>query len=85
MVVNAMYIKKTYSFSEENIEQLEQLVPKSKRSRFLDSALARAIEEETKANALKALEAFKRIKTNGDSVTETLRQIRQNESSRLSQ
>lgn len=80
-----MYVKKTYSFSEENIEQLEQLVPESKRSRFLDSALARAIEEETKANALKALEAFKRIKTNGDSVTETLRQIRQNESSRLSQ
>ena len=80
-----MSIKKTYSFSEENIEKLEQLIPKSKRSRFLDSSLARAIEEETKANALKEIEAFKRIKTNGDSVTEILRQIRQNESDRLSQ
>lgn len=80
-----MSIKKTYSFSEENITQLEQLVPKSKRSRFLDSALARAIEEEVKISALKTLESFKRIKTEGDSVTETLRQIRQNEANRLTQ
>ena len=84
-MVNTMSVKKTYSFSEENIKQLEQLIPKSKRSRFLDSALTRAIEEEAKAYALKTLESFQRIKTEGDSVTETLRKIRKNEADRLTQ
>ncbi len=78
-----MSTKRTFSFSKQNLDQLEQLVPKSKRSRFVDSALAKAIEQATKEKALEVLESFQRVESSGNSVVETLREIRQNESERL--
>lgn len=83
-MVTVMWVKKTYSFSEENIARLEHLIPKSKRSRFINSALTKAIAEQTKTNALKMLEDFERIQADGKSITETLREVRQSESNRLS-
>lgn len=78
-----MSTKRTFSFSERNLEQLEQLVPRSSRSRFVDSALARAIEQATKEKALEVLEGFQRVEVSGSSVVETQREIRKNESVRL--
>ena len=74
-----MLTKRTFSLSEDNVIQLEALVPKSKRSRFVDNAVAKAIEQATKEQAVEALKNFKRFEIKGKGVVETIREIRQSE------
>ena len=74
-----MLTKRTFSLSEDNIMQLEALVPKSKRSRFVDNAVANAIKQATKEQALEAIKNFPRITVKGQSSVAMVREIRQNE------
>lgn len=74
-----MLTKRTFSLSEDNIVQLEALVPKSKRSRFVDSAVAEAIKQATKEQAVEALKNFKKFEIKGKSIVETIREVRQSE------
>lgn len=78
-----MSVKRTFSFSDTNLELLEQLIPKSKRSRFVNMALANAIEQKTKELALSTLENFDRVPSFGKPVEDTLIELRQQESDRL--
>lgn len=76
-------VKKTFSLPADTMQTLEWLVPKSKRSRFVNHALSEAIKKLKKQQSMQAIEHFKAVKTTWKSVTETLRNIRDNESKRL--
>ena len=75
--------KRTISFSEHTLETLDELVPKSKRSRFIDRAVVKALQKVAKQHALDTLQNMKKYEVTGDSVVETVRQIRKDESQRL--
>ena len=78
-----MAVKRTISFAEDTLENLEQLVPKSKRSSFVNSAVVDALRQVAKEKAVDVLENFVRVEAGGKPVVETLREIRQQESGRL--
>jgi hypothetical protein len=75
--------KRTISFSEDTLETLDELVPKSKRSRFIDRAVIKELQQVAKQNALDALQNMKKFDVTGDSIVETVRKIRKEESQRL--
>ncbi len=75
--------KRTISFSETTLETLDELVPKSKRSRFIDRAVVKELQQAAKLKALDALQNMDRFEVTGDSIVETVRKIRQEESERL--
>jgi hypothetical protein len=75
-----MAIKRTISFAEDTLESLEQLVPKYKRSSFVNSAVVDALRQRAKE---KAIENFPRVKGDGKPVVEILQDIRQQESDKF--
>ena len=56
--------------------QLERQVPKSERSHFVETAIANALKQAAKQEALEAIRSFERFPLKGPGVVETLRQIR---------
>lgn len=76
-------IKKTFSLPVDTMQSLEWLVPKSKRSRFVNRALAEAIKKLQKQKSIQEIENFQAMSTTGKPITDTLQEIRQNETSRL--
>ncbi len=78
-----MLVKRVISFSEETLEALKERVPKSQRSKFVNSAVVSALRQVAKEKAIDALENHQKTDSSGDSVVETLREIRSKESNRL--
>ena len=75
--------KRTISFSEDTLNTLDELIPKSKRSRFVDRAVVKELQQAAKQQALDALRNIKRFDVQGESIVDTVRSIRQSESQRL--
>ena len=76
-------VKRTISFSDTTLHKLEKFVPRSQRSRFVDHAVAEALQQEAKLKALEVLENMPKMQNKGSSVVEALREIRQTEVARL--
>jgi hypothetical protein len=66
----------TFSIDSTIKKRLERTVPKSKRSSFVEGAIAEALKDVAKQEALKAIREFKPYPLRGPGVVETLRQIR---------
>lgn len=75
--------KRTISFSEDTLETLDELVPRSKRSRFIDRAVIKELQQVAKQQALDVLQNMKKFDVTGDSIVETIRKIRKEEFQRL--
>ena len=56
--------------------QLERQIPQSERSRFVETAIANALKDLAKQDALDAIRSFERFPLKGPGVVETLRQVR---------
>ena len=78
-----MTIKRIFSLPEEILEQFDALVPKSKRSRFVNTASKAALQQKAREKALDALEAMNNPKLTGEDVVNTIRQIRRASAERL--
>lgn len=57
-------------------DQLDSVIPKGERARFVADAIQKALDDWQRHQALFMLENFQRFKVNDDSVT-TLRKIRE--------
>jgi hypothetical protein len=68
--------KRTISFSEDTLETLDELVPKFKRSRFIDRAVIKEIQKVAKQQTLDALQNMKKFDVTGNSIVEIIRKIR---------
>ena len=66
----------TFSIDSTIKQTLESEVPKSKRSRFVEEAIAKALKDAAKERALKMIRDFKPISTGGEDSTDVLRRIR---------
>ena len=66
----------TFSIDSTIKETLESQVPKSKRSRFVEEAIAKALKDAAKERALKMIRDFKPISTGGEDSTDVLRRVR---------
>lgn len=66
----------TFSIDPAVKERLERTVPKSKRSSFVEDAIAEALKEAAIQDAVKAIREFKPYPLKGSGVVETLRQVR---------
>jgi metal-responsive CopG/Arc/MetJ family transcriptional regulator len=75
--------KRTISFSEDTFETLDELVPRSKRSRFIDRAVIKELQQVAKQQALDVLQNTKKFDVTADSIVETIRKIRKEEFQRL--
>ncbi len=78
-----MTIKRSITFTNTTSNSLDSLIPKSNRSRFVDGAVTEALKKIAKQRALEILENVVKMSANGPSVVETLQEIRQSESGRL--
>ncbi len=78
-----MSVKRTISFSEATLEKLEDLVPKYKRSSFVDDAVIHALQQVAKEKALNLLEKSEKMDASGPSTVEAQRETREIESERL--
>ncbi|TPI35413.1 hypothetical protein FJW07_23405 [Mesorhizobium sp. B3-1-9] len=67
----------TFSIDSAVKETLENQVPKNKRSRFVEEAIAKALKDAAKERALKMIRELKPGSTGGESLTDVLRRIRQ--------
>lgn len=76
--MNASSPKKRATFSLDSAvkEGLERIVPKSRRSGFVKDAIALALKELARQEALKAIREFKPYELKGPGTVETLREIR---------
>jgi len=66
----------TFSIDSSIKETLESQVPKSKRSRFVEEAIAKALKDAAKERALKMIRDFKPVSTGGEDSTDVLLRIR---------
>ncbi len=78
-----MSVKRSITFDETTSEKLDDLVPKSRRSKFVDRAVNDALKKVAKQKAIDALENAQKISSTGKSVVESLQNIRKTESERL--
>jgi hypothetical protein len=78
MIMNATYPKERATFSIDSTvkKRLDRVVPKSKRSSFVEYAIERALREAEKRKALAQIRAFKPYPLKGPGVVETLDQVR---------
>jgi len=76
-------IKRTFSIPKETLETLDQLIPKTTRSRFVSMAIIKELQQKGKEEALKVLENMEKFKLSSDEIIKTIRQIREEESARL--
>ena len=70
-------LRATFSIDSEIKGRLERVVPKGKRSSFVEEAIASALRELAKQAALKAIRDLKPYPLKGPGGVETLRQLRQ--------
>ncbi len=56
--------------------ELELRVPKSRRSQFVEDAIARALDEDTRAAAIAAIDRIKRYPVKDVGAVETVRRLR---------
>ena len=82
-MVFAMTTKRTFSLPDDTLEQFEALVPKSKRSRFVNAALISALQQKAKEQALLALEQMSKPAITGEDIVKTIQQNRQESADRL--
>ena len=66
----------TFTLAPSVKSRLEQQIPKSERSRFVEEAVDKALKQAAKEEALKAIREFKRFPSSGENSTEVLRRIR---------
>jgi len=66
----------TFTLDPDIKDQLERQIPQSERSRFVETAIAKALRDLAKQDALNAIRGFKRFPLKGPGVVETLRQVR---------
>ena len=66
----------TFSIDSTIKQTLESEVPKSKRSRFVEEAIAKALKDAAKERALKMIRDFKPVSTGGEDSTDVLHRIR---------
>jgi hypothetical protein len=78
-----MSTRKHITFSDTTAEILDK-IPKAERSGFVENAVAKALRLRAKITALKMLDEADKISNEGKSIVETLRDIREQESSTLS-
>jgi hypothetical protein len=69
-------LRATFSIDREIKGRLERVVPKTKRSSFVEEAIASALRELAKQQALKAIRDFKPYPLKGPGTVKTLRQAR---------
>lgn len=74
----------TFSISSNVKRQLELIVPKSRRSGFVEDAIDRALRDVKKREALTAIRDFKPYPVTGPGVVETLREMRKQRDDELS-
>ncbi len=66
-----------FSINRSVKEALEKAVPKSKRSQFVEEAIAAALAGERRKAALDMLDNLPSYDAGGESVVETLRRVRE--------
>ena len=66
----------TFTLDPDIKKHLERQIPQSERSRFVETAIATALKELAKQDALNAIRNLKRFPLKGPGVVETLRQAR---------
>ena len=66
----------TFTLAPSVKSRLEQQIPKSERSRFVEAAIANALRDEEKQKALDAIRNLKRFPLKGPGTVETLREAR---------
>ena len=76
-MVITMLAQSTILVPDTTLKTLEQLVPESKRSEFINVAIIQALQQISKEKTIEALEKFPRVKGTGKPVVETLQEIRQ--------
>lgn len=74
----------TFSIAADVKRQLERIVPKSKRSGFVEDAIDRALRDVKKREALTAIRDFKPHPLKGPGAVETLRELRMERDKELS-
>jgi uncharacterized protein YgbK (DUF1537 family) len=67
----------TFSIAASVKGQLDRMVPKSKRSSFVEAALADALRKEAVAQLKQTLERFKGYSSGGEDSADVLRRLRQ--------
>ncbi len=75
--------RSAFTLSSSIKEELESVVPKSKRSQFVEHAIATALLEEAKRRALAAIDAAPCIDTQRQNSVEILTRIRRERRSNL--
>ena len=83
LMVVTMSTQSTVFIPDTTFKSLEQLVPEPKRLAFINNAIIEALQQISKERAIDALANFPRVKGTGKSVVETLQEIRQQESDKL--
>ncbi|MEC9342385.1 MAG: hypothetical protein VYD64_00935 [Pseudomonadota bacterium] len=72
-----------FSIDRTVMDALEKAVPKSKRSQFVEKAIAAALGDERRRAALDMLDHLPSYDTGGEPVVETLRRLRQEREEQL--
>ena len=67
-----------FTLSQSVKAELETQIPKSKRSQFVEKAIAKALEAEAKRRAIESLEELPCYETKGEDSVAVLRNIRAN-------
>ena len=66
----------TFNLSEEVKRQLDEAIPKSKRSQFVEKAIADAIMTQARQKALQTISTMPAYAKNGDDSVAVLKRIR---------
>lgn len=66
----------TFTLAPAVKSKLEEQIPRSERSRFVEAAIAKALRDEEKQKALDAIRNLKRFPLKGPGTVETLREAR---------
>lgn len=72
-----------FTISKSLKAELEDVVPASKRSEFVEQAIAEALLRDARRRALDALETLPSYDTHGEDSVEVLRRIRQDRNSMI--
>lgn len=66
----------TFTLSPQTIKQLEEIVPKNERSRFVEEAVGQALARDARRKAVEAIRDFPRVANPAGDSTEVLRDLR---------
>ena len=76
-------VRKTYTLDAETADQLDQMIPSSDRSRFVNSQLAQALKEMEKQQTLSWLNEPGEMPIATQTASEVVREIREASTKKL--